>query len=244
MYFYVFVLICALLVLMIVQMRARRVVGRFVSYHVINLDRSPDRLAAFQARATAAGLPVERWRAVDTKNITRDETVAQNVSGELWDKCVARNRFGMIGATISHRDLLRYLATLPADDQDLHVVFEDDAQIPADFLARWYAVAPFIPADYDMIYFGWLFGNHHKVAGPISAANPPWLNKGRYGNTGVNAYAVRHGALRKINESTKFSHTAFDNMMAEKATTWGIYYCTPEIIPQDSNMGSTIVDVT
>ncbi len=232
--------------LVLIQMRTQkqRVVGQLVSYHVINLDRSPDRLTAFQARAAAAGLVVERWKAADTKHISRDETVAQNVSGELWDVCVARNRFGMIGATISHRDLLRHLATLPADDQDLHVVFEDDAQIPADFLARWSAVAPFVPADYDVIYFGWLFANHHKVAGPISAANPQWLNKGEYGNTGVNAYAVRHGALRKINDYTTFSHTAFDNMMAKKATTWGIYYCTPEIVPQDSNMGSTIVDVT
>lgn len=233
-----------LLLLVLLQLRFRRAshIGPFVSYHVINLDRSPDRLAKFQARAAAAGLPpVTRWRAADTKNISREETVAQNVDGKLWDACVAKNRFGMIGATISHRDLLRYLATLPANDADLHVVFEDDAQIPADFLERWSAVAPYVPADYDMIYFGWLFGNHHKVAGPISAANPPWLNKGQYGNTGVNAYAVRHGALRKINDYTKFSHTAFDNMMAEKASAWGIYYCTPQLVPQDSELGSTIV---
>jgi GR25 family glycosyltransferase involved in LPS biosynthesis len=240
---YFWVLIGVLLLLVLLGSRSGRV-GKFVSYHVINLDRSPDRLAAFNARAVAAGFPpVERWRAADTKKITRDETIAQNISGWLYDRAEKRKAFGMIGATISHRELLRYLATLPAADTDLHVVFEDDAAIPSDFFAKWAAVTPYVPADYDMIYFGWLFPNMHKVAGPICAANPAWLNNGHVGNTGVNAYAVRHGALPKILDHVAFSHTAFDNMISEKATTWGVYYCNPQIVPQDSDLGSTIVGV-
>jgi glycosyl transferase family 25 len=242
MYGWILILLAAALLLVLVGVR-RRVVGDFVSYHVINLDRSPDRLATFQARAAAAGLPlVARWRAIDTKNISRADTVAQNISGELWDQCVEKNRYGMIGATLSHRNLLQYLATLPANDADLHVIFEDDVQIPSDFYARWLAAAPYVPADYDVIYFGGTSPNLHKVAGPISAANPRWLT-GHYGNMGAFAYAIRHGALPKMLDSLQFCHTAFDNMLAEKARDWGLYYCSPEIVPHDGDIPSTIVNV-
>jgi GR25 family glycosyltransferase involved in LPS biosynthesis len=239
---WIFVAAAALLAILYLQTKNRKHVGDLVSYHVINLDRSPDRLVAFKTRAAAAGLgDVQRWAATDTRRITKEQTIAAGVEGDLYDAAAKKGSFGVIGATLSHRRLLQHLETVTADPADLHAIFEDDAQIPQDFLARWEHVKPFLPADYDVVYFGYTFPNQHKVCGPINAANPAWMNGGKTGNVGVFAYAVRHGALPKINAYMAHSHTAFDNQLAQMGTAWGLYYVSPEIVPHDYEVASTIV---
>jgi glycosyl transferase family 25 len=238
---WLFVAAAVILAILYLQTKVARRVGDLVSYHVINLDRSPERLAAFKARAAAAGFgDVQRWAAMDAKGITREAALTANVAGTLYDSAVKRKTLGMIGATLSHRRLLQHLETVVADPQDLHAVFEDDAKIPSDFLARWKHIKAHLPSDYDIVYFGYTFPNQHKVSGPINAANPAWVNGGKNGNVGAFAYAVRHGALSKINAHMAHSHTAFDDQLAEKATTWGIYYVSPELIPHDYDTVSTI----
>lgn len=88
--------------------------------YVINLDRSPERLVAFQAQAEAAGVAVERLSGVDGSTVSEAEVAAALAQRYRFQPL---NR-GELGVFLSHREAWRRLI---ASDSWGAAIFEDDA---------------------------------------------------------------------------------------------------------------------
>jgi GR25 family glycosyltransferase involved in LPS biosynthesis len=87
--------------------------------HVITLDPAGESYLGFEAAATAAGLTVSIFPAVDASAIQPDDPLALQTAG--WFPGITR---GAVGATLSHLQLWREIA---AGDEPI-LIFEDDAR--------------------------------------------------------------------------------------------------------------------
>lgn len=97
--------------------------------YVINLARTPERMAAFYGRNGASGIRFRRFEAADGNAIHPDEAVRQGIIKPLtkWSSK------GTIGVALSHRNLWDKAV---AENRPL-VIFEDDAYIRADLRAEF-----------------------------------------------------------------------------------------------------------
>ncbi|HEX2018816.1 MAG TPA: glycosyltransferase family 25 protein [Aurantimonas sp.] len=124
-----------------------------IAYYVINLDRSPDRLAAISADAAACGLELQRVRAVD------GATAPPAEKRQLLDEAGFRRLHGKIpmdgeyGCYASHLDVLDGFL---AGDADAAVIFEDDVRPAADFLPTIEAITAV--DDWDLVKL-----MHHRL---------------------------------------------------------------------------------
>jgi glycosyl transferase family 25 len=102
-----------------------------IAYYVINLDRSPDRLAAISADAAGSGLQLQRVPAVDGARVPAEER------RRILDEAGFRRLHGKIpmdgeyGCYASHLDAFEEFL---AGDADAAVIFEDDVRPTRDFL--------------------------------------------------------------------------------------------------------------
>jgi GR25 family glycosyltransferase involved in LPS biosynthesis len=87
---------------------------------VINLDREPQRMAAFRAWNDAAGLPIERFPAIDGAKL--DQAARLSITD------IPQLTWGAVGSAMSHRNLWR----IAAETFQTIVVFEDDAVLRLD----------------------------------------------------------------------------------------------------------------
>lgn len=114
-----------------------------IPVYLVNLDRSPDRLAEMQARLDALGVAFVRVPAVDGRLLTDAEREATRAAHKAWSPLSASE----IGCFLSHRACWRRIAEGPARHG---CVFEDDMLLSPrlrDFLAddSW------IPADAEIV---------------------------------------------------------------------------------------------
>lgn len=126
--------------------------------YCISLDRRPDRWAAFKATAEIAGLPVQRFSAVDAKafgdEIHRHPKISLLTAHNLYRQ-TRRSHYeidapGAVGASLSH---FRVWETLLSSGAPYCLVFEDDCEIPADFVERLQKIMGTLPADWDLVQF-------------------------------------------------------------------------------------------
>jgi glycosyl transferase, family 25 len=114
-----------------------------VKCYVINLDRSPDRMAWMTSQTEPVGIAVKRVPAVDGKLLEEREL-------SRW-KSVMSNRFGMgpgeIGCFLAHR---RAWEMLISDQQDWGFVAEDDIHFSKD-ASLLFQNSAWIPADADVV---------------------------------------------------------------------------------------------
>jgi GR25 family glycosyltransferase involved in LPS biosynthesis len=136
----------------------------------ISLDRRPDRWATFKARADVAGLPVERLSAVDAKEFVAHKHPAVSVltSYNIENK-VRRSGYeidapGAVGASLSHFKAWNQLRESSAPAM---LIFEDDADLPADLKLRLEQLLTMLPADWDMIQL-----QRTKFEGGFSGCKP------------------------------------------------------------------------
>lgn len=154
---------------------------------VINLDRRPERLAAFRAQgplfgdhppASLSGLfwRAERFTAIDGQKVPKPAWFP--FSDGAW------------GCTQSH---LRVYEQALNHCQDVFI-FEDDAVFVPDVAERLPQFLDAVPGNWDMVYLG---GCHH-----LSATNPPLpVNEQvlRAKSVGCcTAYGIRYEFLRKV----------------------------------------------
>ena len=102
---------------------------------VINLDRSPERLRSIDRGLREAGIAYERLPAVDGRqlDLDRDPKVLRVIDRRGWMKHHHRNPTPAdIGCYLSH---LAALERFLAQPKGLGLIFEDDAEIAAEFLA-------------------------------------------------------------------------------------------------------------
>jgi GR25 family glycosyltransferase involved in LPS biosynthesis len=207
------------------------------SVHVINLDKDTERWAAIQK---SAPIQMERWPATYGKDLTPEQCTEYGVGhamtrsgvGTYEEQEKTRRNQGVVGCYLSHKLLLKHLATLDVPDYYGHLILEDDAQIPANFLKpedEWHKVYKNVPMDWDIVYL-----DITKPVGKMVASN---VMKLEYkmgiagGNWGTHAYIVRHGALKtKIIPWMKYMIDTIDEHYKLKFNEWNVYAAVPGII--------------
>lgn len=114
---------------------------------LINLDRSPERLAEFQAR-NAHLSDVRRFAAIDGRTVDR----AALVERSLFD---GRTRYGngAVGVALSHLQLWQ----AAIDGGQPLTICEDDAIFHRDFESRAAAAIGGLAPGWDLILWGWNF---------------------------------------------------------------------------------------
>jgi glycosyl transferase, family 25 len=121
--------------------------------HLINLDRSTERLSRFQA--INAHLPdVIRFPAVDGRKLDTESLIA---NGTI-DRASATSHYtpGAIGAALSHIALW----TKAIDAQQSITVCEDDAIFNLNYAQSSQSLIDMLPADWDFILWGWNFDSN------------------------------------------------------------------------------------
>jgi GR25 family glycosyltransferase involved in LPS biosynthesis len=120
----------------------------FEEIYVVNLDRNAARLAAF-CRVNAHVLSrVRRFSAVDGRALDRAGLVAAGIVEA--GNCYAA---GALGCAVSHLTLWDYAAR----EGRMLTVVEDDAVLARGFVAAGEAVVGALPADWDIVLWGWNF---------------------------------------------------------------------------------------
>ena len=125
---------------------------RDFQYHVVNKTRNKESLAEFTTRARAAGLPqVNRFDAIG-EDLDLDLYIRQVAvtchAAEIWKK--HQNNFGDLACMLSHVFLWKRIAREPG----VHIIFEDDADVPLDFLDKLKGCLPALPSDFQYAYLG------------------------------------------------------------------------------------------
>ncbi|MFK8250681.1 glycosyltransferase family 25 protein [Ancylobacter terrae] len=119
--------------------------------YVINLARQPERWRVFRKLNGDVGLRLERFDAVEGKDVDLAALVA---SGQLSP--AARIAPGMLGAALSHRAL--WLRCIESGAPI--IVFEDDVRLRRDFVEKLDAVLARVPG-FDIVSLG--FNTDHPV---------------------------------------------------------------------------------
>ena len=126
-----------------------------VSAVCISLDRRPDRWAAFQSRALAAGLTVSHTSAVDASAPGFDAKTHPDVSVVTAHNLLYGTRRspyeidvpGAVGASMSHFKVWEEVV----QSGRTTLVFEDDSPIPTDLRARLEYLLQIAPHEWDLI---------------------------------------------------------------------------------------------
>lgn len=121
--------------------------SEFPQIHVINLDRTPDRLAEFQRR-NGHLRGVVRFRAVDGRSVNREKLTEDGViSADL------QYTVGALGCAMSHVALWQ----LAVNENRPITIAEDDAIFAHRFDARSEALLLGLGADWDIVMWGFSF---------------------------------------------------------------------------------------
>jgi glycosyl transferase family 25 len=117
--------------------------------HVINLDRSPDRLWSF--REINKGLQdVERSPAVDGNSLSNNDLLAD---GTLLQAPPIKYSPGAIGCALSHAGLWKKAI----DDGRPITICDDDAIFNKNFAVKSKALLSKLDRDWDFVLWGWNF---------------------------------------------------------------------------------------
>ena len=120
--------------------------------HVINLDRSADRLAEFVA-ANAHLENLQRFAAVDGKS----QDIPALVANGIFEQGVAEHYgAGAVGAALSHLALWNKAI----ESNQVLTVCEDDAIFNRHFEPAAESVLAALPSDWDFILWGWNFDSY------------------------------------------------------------------------------------
>ncbi len=191
----VILLVWGVVLVLLDRYRSTRPVPIIVDAHVINLDRATKRWNALQFQLKQLRpIPVYRWKATDGHKLSESQMKELNIpASELpshpsVEEGLKQRRKGEIGCWLSHTQLLRYLSTLPVSPDAGHLILEDDVTIDADTLDTWRKIAPYLPADWGMFYFG-AGGEHLRLSNVQYGFGTLEQGWGAYG------YVVRHSMI-------------------------------------------------
>jgi hypothetical protein len=111
----------------------------FEIVHVINMDSSRDRLQKLDQNFRKYGITYERFNAINGKTLDK-----QIIDARVHSLCKTLTcSKGFIGASMSHIQLWKEIATLSQDDQ-WHLILEDDVQIASDTFSKAEIVKKFV----------------------------------------------------------------------------------------------------
>lgn len=184
--------------------------GAFPDAYVINLARTPERLAQFLKQNSGTGIAFRRFEAADGSAISDEDAVRLKLikPGTKW------NSRGTIGVALSHRNL--WEATVAEGKPRL--VFEDDAYVREDARTIFAAEVAKLPT-WDIVLLGYntdalvefkvagdfemsaLFSEKHPKAEQLArftrARDPATLFRLRYA-FGISGYAISPSGAEKL----------------------------------------------
>jgi len=165
---------------------------------VINLDSQKERLAEFDSHMKAQNIKYERFNAIKGSTIQNDDRLTEYCNTFCTD--------GIKGCALSHHSIWQYMIN---NDLNNVMVFEDDAIIDENFDRDLQHVWNHLPKDYDIIYFGSIFGGldnsimntlFKKVIGIDNEEINEFVHKSK-GTAGTHALMIsRQGAKKFINK--------------------------------------------
>jgi GR25 family glycosyltransferase involved in LPS biosynthesis len=169
---------------------------------VINLEEQSERLAQFDTTMKEQEIKYERFNAIKGATVLKDE--------RLTDYCNTFCTDGMKGCALSHRSIWEYMIN---NDLQNVFIFEDDAIIDENFSRDFQHVWNHLPKDYDIVYFGCLFGCSdnsvtNSVFKKVSGIDAEEINEfvqSSNGSVGTHAYMISlEGAKKFINKPINF----------------------------------------
>lgn len=172
-----------------------------IPINVISLDRRPDRWALFRERAVAAGIlnKAQKLSAVDAKTFVAHEhpgvslMTAYNIKNKVRRSHQEIDQGGAIGCSLSH---FKAWENLRISSAPALIIFEDDADVPKDFVPRIKRLLAELPAEWDMVTFNnTMFGNGTGSCKPIPSMEP-W--SACYNLMGSHAYMVSQRGAQKL----------------------------------------------
>lgn len=161
---------------------------RNVRVFLINLDRSPDRLAIFERQAKSVGLGFVRFPAIDGLG---------QVPEWLRDQFPSTSGLkpGEIGCYASHLCICK---TMVEQELDTAIILEDDINFVPDFERIAAAAIERAPHGWDIIH---LSSDFKRAAYPVAQLSEPSYDVVRYARmpAGSAAYAIsRAGAMKLL----------------------------------------------
>jgi len=212
----------------------------------INLDKDTERMKFFMSHAAELPQPPKRWPGTHGKHEERDTAREDGVCTSLSKSMnkadneksskVLHNP-GVIGCWLSHKRLLKHLATLPVSSQFGHLIMEDDVHLVDNFVGKWEEVRHEIPSNWDMVYLG--YGNLH--GDPISPHVVRWRTDKASANWGTFGYLVRHGAIPYMLKQLTFMNSPIDTQYYRMFNDLNVYMLDPALVYADEHMVSTIL---
>jgi len=213
--------------------------------YVLNLEKDSERLFAFNKQASRVPVHIERWSAAYGKDVERETARKQGVcsfitkSANMEDNKASSkilNKPGIVGCWLSHKSLLEHLSAIDAPASAGHAVFEDDAEIVADFSTKWSTFIKEVPEDWDILYF--------SVGDEESVQITPSVKKANYtkpiSNTGTYGYVVRHGAIPRILDGLKYMYSPIDVQFSRIFKNMHVYISSTPLV-STGNFESSIV---
>ena len=154
--------------------------------HLINLDRSTDRLAKFKERNShlenILRVPAIDGALVDREELVKDGTITEDLSYTP----------GALGCALSHVGLWKKAAS----QNRVVTIFEDDVICSHNFLEESARIASSLPSDWDIIQWGYIFDSLFL-----------WLDFG-FAKANVRFYDLRFSQDYQEFQSENFSSAA------------------------------------
>lgn len=171
--------------------------------YLLNLDRSPDRLAMMQKEFDRVGVSFARLSGVDTRGWSSEE-----VEAFFRDRSFSPEERlpGDAGAFLSHLAAWQKIAV---GEDRAAAVFEDDVHLASD-LAPVLSTADWIPADADIVR---LESNSKMIlrdGRKVGVASGRKLYRAHSGTWGAAGYIVTKGAAAKLAQVPTIEHTHID----------------------------------
>ena len=214
----------------------------------INLDKDTERLAFFESHAAELPRKPQRWpgtygKSEDRMAAWRDgvaflwSTVPDEAENKRTSTILSRP--GVLGCWLSHKRLLKHLASLPVASSHGHLIMEDDVHLVPEFTAKWETVRHHVPSDWDIVYLGCGKENGTPVNPHVIRAK----NDQRSANTGCFGYLVRHGFLPHMLKQLEYMNAPIDVQLYRMVTDQHVYIVKPHLIYTDEHMVSTILSM-
>jgi GR25 family glycosyltransferase involved in LPS biosynthesis len=203
---------------------------------IINLDKSKERWNDMLDQVKVLDpLPVNRWSATDGRSMKEqdfiDEKIPIIIRPQFALESKQERRKGEIGCYLSHKKLLEHLSKQKAEDDDGHLILEDDVEIEKDTLDKWIKVAENLDKDWDIFFFG---------------IHDPVLEEAKNGIAKVTSiqsmrsYMVRQKSIPKILELIKIMYDPIDEIIRWNSDKLNLYAIVPFVIKQRKNYISDI----
>jgi glycosyl transferase family 25 len=193
--------------------------------YVINLDRSPERLAHMAAMLGGLGVAFQRVPAIDGRKLGEAEVKRLAPDGGLFA--------GEIGCFLSHRECWRRIA---AGASGSGIVLEDDVRISPG-LSELAATSGWVPDDADIVKLESRPGVSAIIDRESLPAGTRRLARLRGAHLCTGGYAITKAGARKLLAASETLSTPVDNFMFDPASPAfkhvAIYQLVPALLVQE-----------